>query len=101
MVLENGGTSTLRLTVLASLAAFFYVVSRLPSVSIEHTVFSGDSGNDIYNLKGDTKGIVVGNAHGKLFEAVKTNGEGNFKVILCKEGFARGIIEVLRTHGVL
>lgn len=78
-----------------------YVVSRLAGVSIEHTVFSGDSGNDIDNLLGDTKGIVVGNSQGDLLEAVELKGKSDFEVVLCKEWFARGIVEGLGAHGFL
>lgn len=80
------------------LAALEYV-RALFGVSVEHTVASGDSGNDALMLGGANPAIVVGNAQDELLEWVMRQPQDG-RLVVADATIAHGVLEGLAQLGL-
>ena len=80
------------------LAALEYV-RALFGVSVEHTVASGDSGNDALMLGGANPAIVVGNAQDELLDWVMKQPQDG-RLVVADATIAHGVLEGLAQLGL-
>lgn len=81
----------------ASKGSALRYIQEFYSINKERTFACGDSGNDLSMFLKGFKGIVVGNAHPELKDALKTGLKG---VYFSKSYYASGILEGLKKYGM-
>ena len=75
--------------------AIRYIAFRW-GLPIENLIVAGDSGNDEEMLRGDTRGVVVGN-YSKELEKLR----GSERIYFAEKHYANGILEGIQHFGFL